>query len=87
MFNAGSLIKNFDELNNLASLSHIDVIGITETWLHDELKDHEVSLPGCVLFRPSSKRRRGVALFNNTGKTVLVLAYRSPNTPLTPYVP
>ncbi len=64
MFNAGSLMNKLDELNNLACLSHIDVIGVTETWLHDELKDHEVSLPGYVLFlhdRPSSKRGRGVA--------------------------
>ncbi len=41
MFNPGpSGSKKLDELNDLASLSHIDVIGATETWLHDELKDH-----------------------------------------------
>ncbi len=60
IFNACSLKNNLDELNN-----HIDIIGVTETWLHDELKDHEVSLPGSVLFlqdRPSSKRGGGVAL-------------------------
>ncbi len=107
-------MNKFDELNNLASLSHIDVICVTEAWLHDELKHHEVSLPGYVLFlhdRPSSKRGGGVALYvksnlrpqfitppiptssplfvnfiacellNNTDPTVLVLAYRSPNTP------
>ncbi len=59
MFNAGSLMNKLDELNNLASLSHIDVIGVTETWLHDELN---VSLPGYVLFHhdcPSSKRGGG----------------------------
>ncbi len=116
MFNAGSLMNKLDVLNNLANLSHIDVIGVTEAWLHDELKDHEVSLPGYVPFRhyhPSSKRGGGggVALYvksnlqpqlitppvptpsllfvnliacellNNTDPTVLVLAYRSPNTP------
>ncbi len=66
MFNAGSLMNKLDELNNLASLSHIDVICVTEAWLHDELKDHEISLPGYVLFRhdrPSSKRGGGVALY------------------------
>ncbi len=66
MFNAGSLMNKLDELNNLASLSHIDVIGVTETWLHDELKDHEVRLPGYVLFRhdrPSGKRGSGAALY------------------------
>ncbi len=59
-------MNKLDELNNLASLSHIDIIGVTETWLHGEVKDHEVSLPGYVLFRQdrsSSKRGGGVALF------------------------
>ncbi len=65
MFSAGSIMNKLDELNNLASLSRIDVIGVTETWLHDELKDHEVSLPGYVLFRhdrPSCKSGGGVDL-------------------------
>ncbi len=59
-------MNNIDELNNLVSLSHVDVIGVTETWLHDELKYHEVSLPGYILFhqdRPSSIRGGGVALY------------------------
>ncbi len=51
MFNAGSLMRKLDELNNLASLSHIDVKGVTETCLHD---DHEFSLPGFPP-RPSEK--------------------------------
>ncbi len=42
-------MNKLDDLNYLASLSDIDVIGVTETWLHDELKDHEVSLPGYTL--------------------------------------
>ncbi len=57
-------MNKIDELNNLASLSHIDVIGVTETYLRDEFKDHEVRLPCCVRFhqdRPTSKRG-GVAL-------------------------
>ncbi len=48
--------------NSLASLSHIDVIGVTETWLHGEPKDHEVSLPGYAHFRqdrPSCRRGGG----------------------------
>ncbi len=48
-----------DELSYLAILSHIDVIGVTVIWLHDELEDHEASLPGYVLFRqdcPLGKR-------------------------------
>ncbi len=66
MFNAGFLMNKFGELNNLTSLSHVYIIGVTKTWLHDEIKDHEVSLPGNVLFRqdrPFSKRGGGVALY------------------------
>ncbi len=51
MFNAGSLANEIDELSNLSSPSHFDLIGVTGTWLHNELKDHEVSLPGYVLLR------------------------------------
>ncbi len=51
MFNAGPLMNKLDELNSLAILSHIAIIGVAETWLHYELKDHEGSLPGYVLFR------------------------------------
>ncbi len=59
MFNVGSPMSKFGELSNLVVLIHIDIIGVTEVWLHDELKDHEVNLSGYVLFRhghPSSKR-------------------------------
>ncbi len=59
MFNAGSSMSKFDELSNLVVLINIDIIGVTEIWLHDELKDHEVNLSGYVLFRHrhlSSKR-------------------------------
>ncbi len=59
-------MNKLDEPGCLASLSHIDVIGVTEIGPHDELKDYEFSLLGYVLFRhdrPSSKREGGVALY------------------------
>ncbi len=51
MFNAGFLMNKFNELQNLGRFSHIDIIGVAETWIHDELKYREVSLPGYFLFR------------------------------------
>ncbi len=54
------MFNKFDELNNLASLSHINIVGVTVTWLHGEHKDHEVSLPGYLLFnqnRPTAKEK------------------------------
>ena len=40
-----------DELEYLASLSAPDIIAVTETWLHDDVHDSEVALPGDILFR------------------------------------
>ncbi len=65
MFNAGSLMNTTDEHNNLASLSHIDVIGVTETWLHCELKYHEVILPGYVLLTSNSSTSPQNPLYTN----------------------
>ncbi len=42
MCNAGAVINRIDEIRNLARISHIDVVGVTETWLHDELKKLKV---------------------------------------------
>ncbi len=45
------------ELNHLASLKPIGVIGVTETWLHEEIYEHEIGLPGYAVLRqdcPSS---------------------------------
>ncbi len=59
-------MNKINELSNLSSLSHIDVIGVTEIWLHGELKDHEASLLGYVLYRlcrRSGKRGGRVALY------------------------
>ncbi len=39
---ASALITKIDEISNLARISHIDVVGVIETWLHDELKDSKV---------------------------------------------
>ncbi len=50
MFNVCSLMGKIDELNNLTSVIRMDLLGVTETWIQDELK----GLPGYVghLARP-----------------------------------
>ncbi len=60
MLNAGSHMNKIDDFKHLMSLSHIDLIGVTQTRQHNEPKDHNVNLQGCALFhpdRPSSKRK------------------------------
>ncbi len=60
MLNAGSLLKKTEELTDLARQKNLDMIGVTEIWLHDGIRDYEICLPGYTLFRqdrPSQKRR------------------------------
>ncbi len=44
----------------------MDTIGVTETWLHDGIRDDEICQPGYTLFRqdrPSHQNRGGVILY------------------------
>ncbi len=55
MLNAGSLLYKTEELADLAQQKKWDIIGVTETWLHNGIRDD-------TLFRqdhPSQKKRRG----------------------------
>ena len=49
--NAQSLRNKLSELNNIAVTLKPGVIGITETWLTDEIYDGEVALKDYTLFR------------------------------------
>ncbi len=66
MFNAGSLMNKLDELNYLASLSHIDVMGVTEAWPHDELKDHEVTFISTTTVPPVKEEEELPSTLNLT---------------------
>ncbi len=65
MLNAGSLLYKSDNLADLVRHTASDVIGVTETRLHDGIRDDEICLPGYTLFRqdrPSHKKRGGAIL-------------------------
>ncbi len=60
------LLNKTEELADLAQQKNLDIIGVTETWLHDGIHDDEICLPSCTLFRqgcPSHKNRGGVILY------------------------
>ncbi len=64
MLNAGSLLNKTEELAGLARQKNLDIIGVTETWLHGGIRDGEVCLPGYALFRqdhPSHKKGGGLS--------------------------
>ncbi len=41
VLNAGSLLNKTEELADLAQQKNLDIIGVTETWLHDGIRDDE----------------------------------------------
>ncbi len=59
MLDAGSLLNKTEELTDLAQQKNLDIIGVTETWLHDGTRDDEICLPIYTLFRPSQKKKSG----------------------------
>ncbi len=66
MLNAGYLLNKTEELADLAQQKNLDIIGVTETWLHDGLRDDEIGLPGYTLFRqdrPFQKKGGDVILY------------------------
>ncbi len=66
MLSAGSLLNKTEELADLAQQMNLDMIGMTETWLHDGILDDEICLPGYTLFRqdcPFQKKGGGVILY------------------------
>ncbi len=51
MLNDGSLLNKTEELADFDQQKNLDIIGVTETWLHDGIRDDEICLPGYTLFR------------------------------------
>ena len=50
-FNARSLVNKVSELEVLLSTESPEIVGVTETWLHNEIHDSEFSFDGYSLFR------------------------------------
>ena len=54
-FNARSIVNKVDELEIYTKEEELDIIGITETWLTDEILTSEISLEGYTLYRKDRK--------------------------------
>ncbi len=57
--NACSIISKLDELRERIRCRPPDVIAITESWLHPEISDAEISIDGFSTFRSDRQNRRG----------------------------
>ena len=67
-FNARSIVNKVDELEIYVKEEELDIIGISETWLTEEILTSEISLEGYTLYRKDRKdlvktRGGGVALY------------------------
>ncbi len=64
--NAQSLISRFDEVKLLLIDRSIDVLCVSETWLHANTPDGYVNIHGYEIFRCDSRRGGGVCLHVNS---------------------
>lgn len=74
--NVRSMWNKFDEIEDLLVGNNLDVLALTETWLHQEVQDTEVRIPGYRLLRsdrPAHKTGGGVALYTKDSLQVELL--------------
>ena len=57
--NASSIINKKNELNIMVDEIKPHIIGITESWAHNDIADAELGLEGYVMFRKDRMGRRG----------------------------
>ena len=65
MTNARSILNKFNELQSLVAQHRPSIIGITESWLDDNICDSEIQLSGYNVFQNDccGSRGRGVLLY------------------------
>ncbi len=71
-FNARSIVNKLDELHLYIDDENPDIIGITETWLHEQITDTELNLPEYTIYRHDRKNKSGggvVLLIKNNIKS------------------
>ena len=59
LINARSLLPKIDDLTALLSANPVDLVAITESWLHKDIEDSLLHIKGFNLFRKDRTTRRG----------------------------
>ncbi len=82
--NAQSIQSNYEEIKLLIQERDIDVLCVSETWLHSHTLDDLIAMPNYKLFRNDGGRGGGVCIYvRNTPKTnVITLHEPARQTPL-----
>ena len=58
-FNARSIVNKLDELQLYIDKETADIIGITETWLNEEISDVELNINDYTIFRHDRLNKTG----------------------------
>ena len=61
--NAQSLLGHFDEIELLIKERNIDILCISETWLHQEISSSFISIPNFHIYRCDAGRGGGVCIY------------------------
>jgi len=61
--NAQSLLGHFDEIKLLIKERNIDILCISETWLHQEISSNFISIPNFHVYRCDAGRGGGVCIY------------------------
>ena len=78
--NARSLLSCFDEIKLLIIAREIDILCITETWLHPEIPDRFINIEGFNLFRCDGGKGAGSCIYVRTDLTSIQLKDIFPHT-------
>ena len=71
--NAQSLQSNYEEVKLLIQERDVDVLCVSETWLHSHTSDDLIAIPDYILFRNDGGRGGGVCIYvRNTLKTHVI---------------
>jgi len=79
--NAHSILNKLDELQATIAVLNPDIVGITESWAHENILEVELSMPGFDLFRCDRVNNKGGGVFLYVRSELRPIAF----TPLTKF--
>ena len=77
--NAQSPQSNYDEVRLLIQERDIDVICVSETWLHSHIPDDLIAIPNYKLFRNDGGRGGGVCIYVRNTLNTHVITLHEPD--------
>ena len=63
LINARSLNRKTDELAAFMAINKIDIAAVTETWLHNDIGDEQISIDGYIINRNDRLHSKGRGIY------------------------